>query len=266
MGRLIKSLTYCSLLALMLAGSVFAQQRNTVYQTLGKNVLTPGIYQVSNSIGQFTHTFIVTPTNPACSMTQFNAGTGAQVQVSYDNSQWFTIARSLISLNFNSANTSASAKTYVVNGSYPYVRLNLLSLPPDLVTNVGNCTGASIYYTGTFDSYNQANVNINQYTQQTVGTTCTALAGFSNSATSSSMLAITGASATTASGTPTKVTIYTTSACTGRNVVVNVNQPMLPDRFNTALISMTPNANPWSYYAIADSGTANLGYYLAWLQ
>lgn len=119
--------------------AVVAQGSNTVYTTIGTNVVTTGVLaQKPRQIGQSFHLLQVS----AATVSVGSCTTGVsgwvgniQLEGSFDNSVWLVIGSSINQIDVN------TQKYITASGSFPYLRVNYTA------GNTANCK-VSIYYSG----------------------------------------------------------------------------------------------------------------------
>jgi len=139
MNRIIKnwrkflvSWAFCPILLL-------GQSSNTVYTTIGTNVVTTGVLaQKPRQIGQSFHLLQVSAATVSVgSCTTGLSGWNGNIQLegSFDNSTWLTIGASINQIDVN------TQKYVTASGSFPYLRVNYTA------GNIANCK-VSIYYSG----------------------------------------------------------------------------------------------------------------------
>lgn len=124
--------------ALMPIGAC-AQSSNTVYTTIGTNVVNTGVLaQTPRQIGQSFHLLeVAAATVSPGSCTTGVAGWNGNIQLegSFDNSNWLSIGANVNQVNVN------TQKYVTASGSFPYLRVNYKS------GNTANCK-VSIFYSG----------------------------------------------------------------------------------------------------------------------
>lgn len=132
-------LVLLALLVVLAAPVAHCQQSNTVYTTIGTNVVTTGILaQKPRQIGQSFHLLQVS----AATVGVGTCGVGASgwigdvhMEGSFDNTNWLTIGGTVYNLDVN------TQKYITASGSFPYLRINYA------YGNTTNCK-ISIYYSG----------------------------------------------------------------------------------------------------------------------
>jgi hypothetical protein len=117
--------------------AALAQQSNTVYTTIGTDVITLGVLaQKPRQIGQSFHLLTVAAANVSGCTTGVNGWVGEiQLEGSFNNSIWLPLGNGISQLDVN------TQKYATASGSFPYLRVNYIS------GNVAACK-LNIWYSG----------------------------------------------------------------------------------------------------------------------
>lgn len=128
-----------ALLGLAIVPLAHCQQGNTVYTTIGTNVVTTGVLtQKPRQIGQSFHLLQVSAATVGvgtCGVGLLGWLGNIQLEGSFDNSTWLPIGASINQLDVN------TQKYITASGSFPYLRVNYSA------GNVTDCK-LNIYYSG----------------------------------------------------------------------------------------------------------------------
>lgn len=130
--KFLVSWAFCPILLL-------GQSSNTVYTTIGTNVVTTGVLaQKPRQIGQSFHLLQVSAATVSVgSCTTGVSGWNGNIQLegSFDNSTWLSIGASINQIDVN------TQKYITASGSFPYLRVNYTA------GNTANCK-VNVYYSG----------------------------------------------------------------------------------------------------------------------
>ena len=199
-------------LGLLVCGLGWAQQRNTVFLDLTPVPLTSApttAFIVNNNIGQGFHTFTAMLTGGnGCASQEFRSKFAAFIQISYNGQDW------ALGPQFANWNTDGidgtETKFYRLSGSYPYVRLKVLSFPNSLS---GGCH-VKIFYTGSLEGDSPTQYNFYFFTNVTTlsdTTSCVPLLDLVTDNTTKVVVRLQGLIVNGASGV--SMNVFTDSAC-----------------------------------------------------